>query len=247
MAEPTLSDLRTAAYRLADMENSQFVGSAEATDYVNKAYAKVYDLMLQAYGENYNAVTTPSTFTTTDDYTTLYALPSDFYKGLGVDLCMAGLDTTSPYNWFTIWPFNFPERNRASIVPYLNNINISVDYRYRFHKDKIWLAPPAFSGSTYRIWYAPTLTKLSADGDSILSSFQTGWDELIVLETAIKMLVKAQLPTDELRMMRAEELMRLQEVATNRDAGAPSTVGDVYGPGSGMGGPSTGGSLYGGY
>jgi hypothetical protein len=215
------------------MENSQFVGTAEANVYVNKAYAKTYDLMLTAYGENYDAVVTPYTFQTTDNTTTLYAPPADFYKSLGVDLCVAGLDTTSPFNWFSIAQFNFGERNRSSIVPYLNNINISVDYRYKIYSNKIWLAPPAFVGSSYRIWYAPRLTLLVSDSDQILSSFQSGWEELIVLETAIKMMTKAQLDTTDLAGMYVLEKQRLTDVVANRDAGVPSTVVDVYGPGSG--------------
>jgi hypothetical protein len=242
MAQMTLAQLRLAGQRLADLENSQFVGTAEANDYVNKALAKVYDQMVTAYGENYYAVTTPAITTITDTSVYLYPLPADFYKGLGADVCLAGSDPTKPENWFMMRPFNFGERNRGALQPQVNQTGVSLDYRYRYHGTQLWLSPVPSAGGQVRLWYAPTMTVLVADGDST-TMLQPGWEELVVLEVAIKMMVKSQLDSSELQMMRAQEVQRLTEAVANRDAGAPSTVVDVYGAGSALG--TMGGSWYG--
>lgn len=101
----TLSDLTLAAQQRADMVNSNFVSSSEWTSYINQSYFELYDILIQKFGNEYYLANPYSI--TTDGTNYLYALPSDFYKLLGVDL------NTGVQNmpWLSLVEFPFAERN----------------------------------------------------------------------------------------------------------------------------------------
>ena len=245
MAQKTLAQLRSASRTLADMTQSQFVSDAELTDLVNTAWGKTYDLMITSYGENYFGATSPQTIAA-DGVNVMFDLPSDFYKLLGVDALLGG-DPANTFNWFTIYPFNFQERNRGAIVPYLNNISRPVDLRYRIHANKLWITPLPNAGFYFRVWYAPSLVPMVSDSDTV-TNLQPGWEELIEIDAAIKMLIKSEQDTTALMNLKNETVARLQASVAQRDAGNPATVVDVYGPGSASGmGPYDGGIYGGGY
>jgi hypothetical protein len=245
MAQKTLLQLRTSARSLADMTDSEFVSDAELNDYINVAWAKTYDLMITSYGENYFGLTTPQTIAA-DGVNTMFDLATDFYKLLGVDALLSG-DPANTFNWFTIYPFNFGERNRGAIVPYLNNISRPVDLRYRLQGNKLWITPLPNAGFYFRVWYAPTLTPLVSDSDTV-TNLQPGWEELIELDAAVKCLIKSEQDISSLASMRSETVTRLMAAVAQRDVAAPATVVDVYGPGSASGmGPYDGGIYGGGY
>ena len=231
--QPTLLELQTEARQLADQVNSDFVTEAELTGYINKSWAKVYDLMVTTYGENYYVNGSEFTFTT-DGVNEMFDLPTGFYKSLGVDLCLSGNSPSNPNNWLTLWPFTFAARNRSSISPAAGSVVAPTDYRYRIHGDQLWLNPVVMSGCTVRLWYVPTLTPLVNASDQT-SFLQPGWDELITVDTAIKMVAKSEQDTTDLKTLKAETIARLSAAASNRDAGAPAQVVDVYGPGTGGG------------
>lgn len=233
--QPTLDELKTQARQMADMENDPFIGDDELTQYINKSWAKVYDVMITTYGENYYVFDPLNPFTfVTDGVSEFYPLPSDFYKLLGVDFCLTGNSPDNPNNFLTMWPFNMAARNRSTIAPVSGNIVAPTDYRYKIFGDKLWFRPVIMAGCTIRAWYAPTLTPL-VNGTDETTMLQPGWDELIIVDAAIKMCIKAEQDTTQLQAYKLEAVTHLQSVATNRDAGAPATVVDVYGPGSGIG------------
>lgn len=107
MLTVSLSNLRLRARRRADMENSQFISDAEANDMINEAYCELYDLLVSAY-ENYyakwyNFTTTPGTVS--------YALPSDFYKLISLDMQVGNL-------YATLYPYQEMERNASLATSY---------------------------------------------------------------------------------------------------------------------------------
>ena len=232
--QPTLQQLSDQARQMADMENDPFIGTDELTNYINKAWAKTYDLMITSYGEDYFAIAPPPFTFTTDGTSSFYPLPADFYKMLGVDLCLTGNSPSNPNNYLTIWPFNFTARNRSTIAPISGNILAPTDYRYRIYSDQLWLTPVVQAGCTIRVWYAPTLTPLSLTTDQT-TMLQPGWDELIIIDAAIKMVIKAEQDSSQLQQLKGETFTRLQAAMTNRDENALGQAVDVYGPGMGMG------------
>lgn len=71
---------------------------------------------------------------------------------------------------------------------------------------------------------------------NIVNVLAPGWEELIILETAIKAMVKDESDPSALMAQKAAIMRRLDFSAANRDAGSPATTADVtvgygYGPG----------------
>lgn len=195
----TLAQLRLRAQEESDNVNSSFVGTSEWLSYINASYSELYGLLVQAYGNNYY-VASPYSITT-DGANYLYALPSDFFKLMGVEL-----QVQSTNYWVTLRPFQFPERNN-----------------FAFYNSPI----PA-SGQVVRLWYVPTLTALSADGDSTVTLLN-GWEEYIVIDAAMKALAKEESDVSVLMARKQALIERINAEAENRDAGSPGRIGDVYG------------------
>lgn len=201
----TLSNLRTAARRRANMENSQFVLDAELTDYINGSLQELYDLMV-AKGVDY--FTTSSTIST-DGTTKVYSLPSNFYKLAGVDYLLNGVSTT-------MQPFVFADRNK-----YFTNNRV---VRYRVVGSQIRFEP-APAAQTITIWYVPVLTKLVSDSDTFDGI--NGWEEFVIIDAAIKALVKQEDDPQELMILKAAQMKRIEDLAATRDQGFPEKVTDV--------------------
>lgn len=106
----TLGSMRIQAQQKSDMENNPAISTPEWNVMLSNSYKELYDLLVAAYGNNYY-VATAYPFTVSNAQ--LYALPSDLYKLLGVDLQWSA----SPSGWITLKRFEFIERNKAS---YLN-------------------------------------------------------------------------------------------------------------------------------
>jgi len=103
----TEATLRSRARRMADMENSTFVSDTELRDYINSAYAELYDLVIEKYEDYYIESTSDLNLASTDTH----SLPGDFYKALGVDLSVGG-------STYSLRNYSFQERNRHKAVLY---------------------------------------------------------------------------------------------------------------------------------
>jgi hypothetical protein len=234
----TLLELRTAVRQRADQVNSTFVSDAELTSYVQQSAFELYDVMVQKYGDAYFVKAPPATITT-DGTNEVFALPTDLYKLLGVDLQTNG----APNGWLTLRPFNMAERNRnwrPNAAPIVGFTSL----RYRLHGTNLWLTPLPASGQTLRIWYVPRLATFTGDTDTLDGI--SGWTEYVIVDAAIKCMVKEESDPSALFAQKAALLKRIEEAAGNRDEGAPPTVSDVNGPdsASGYGWPGYGGFGY---
>ena len=81
----TLAQLIANAKSLADMVNSDFVSQNEWTVWANKGYTKLYDILISAYGTNYEFAQPVQFLTNTSQM--IYPLPDGsltFYKP-GID------------------------------------------------------------------------------------------------------------------------------------------------------------------
>lgn len=194
----TLLQLRDRAKQESDSVNSSFVSDAEWTNYINGSYAELYGLLVQAYGDNYY-VASPYSITT-DGTNYLFALPSDFFKLLGAEL-----QVQSTNYWVTLRPFQFQERNNIALLN----------------------SPIPASGQVVRLWYVPTLTALSADGDSTVT-IPNGWEEFIIIDAAMKAMGKEESDVSVLMARKQAIIERINAEAENRDAGSPARITDVY-------------------
>lgn len=234
----TLGQLRLLSQQKADRVNSNFVTVDEWNTYINQSYFELYDLLVQKYGNEY-FVAPPYQFSTTGAQ--FYDLPENFYKLLGVDLCMNG----SQPSWITLKKFQFISRNRYVYPQITTNLLGIAGLRYRLMGNQLELIPSPAGGQTLQLWYVPKLDKLLRDIDQC--DGVSGWTEYIAVDAAIKALQKEESDVSILAAQKLMLIQRIEAAAENRDAGEPEVISDtrrytdLYGTGfGGVDGPNGG-------
>lgn len=224
----TLSELMVAVRQRADMlpaayspslsSTAYFVSDPELISYINQSYFELYDLLITVYEDYF--VKAPYQFQT-DGTTSQYALPSDFYKLLGVDL---GL-TSGTSAWVTLKKFDFISRNQF-VYPQLNSTYLGVfNLRYRLVGNTLMFIPTPSGAQYIRLWYIPTLTTLAALTDT--ADGISGWTEYIICDAAIKCAQKEESDVSVLMAQKMGLIKRIEESAINRDVGQPDTISDT--------------------
>jgi len=203
----TLGSLKTQTRQRANMENSNFVTDAELVLYINSAIQELYDMLVEAAEDYY----TISSSIVCDGVTSTYAVPSGFYKLMGVDYTL-GSDPI-PMEKYT-----FLDRNR-----YSSSDNRVV--RYRLIKDSIVFQPiPA--AQTMTLWYIPAFTPLALDAD--LFDGINGWEDFVTTSAAIICMMKEESDVSALLIEKQGIEKRIEAMRFSRDQGTPERVGDVY-------------------
>lgn len=196
----TLLQLRDRAKEESDNVNSSFLTDAEWNKLLVSSYQELYGLIVQTYGNDYYVQTTPFVITT-DGINQLFALPSDFFKMLGVDLLIGGTS-----NYVSLKPFDFADRNQLNVGA---NGGIPM------------------AGQTVRLLYVPLPTLPTVDASTIEGV--NGWEEYIIVDAAMKALAKEESDVSVMALRKQALIERLEAEAENRDAGSPATVADVIG------------------
>lgn len=249
--EMTLSQIRLAAQQRADRVNSQFVTQPEWRGYINQAMFELYDLLITVYEDLY--VAQPVQFVA-DGSTFLYPLPNGvltyssgidptqtitakpFYKLLGVDMAL----NNATNGYVTVNKFNFADRNKFVYPNTASTIYGVFNLQYRLlGVDKIEFIPTPSAGQALRLWYIPRLTELLQENDTTDTGV-SGWLEYVIVRAAKYALDKEESDTTKLDQELLFLKARIEETASNRDAGMPDTVSNVrsnvggsdYGPGS---------------
>ena len=234
--EMTLSQIRLSAQQRADRVNSQFVGDPEWRGYINQAMFELYDLLTNTYEDYFLA--TPIQFTS-DGQTYLYPLPNGsntfsnaldqttltpapFYKMRGVDLAL----TNSPNGYVNIQRFNFTDRNKFVYPNTASTIYGVFNMQYRVMGSNVEFVPTPAAGQRIRLWYIPRLQELLLDTDTTSIGI-SGWIEYVIVKAAYYALTKEESPTESLVMQLAALEKRIEESASNRDAGSPDTIADA--------------------
>ena len=211
----TLAEMRTEARRAADMENSGFVADAEVTRQINQSIADLYDMLVEARGEEYYRT---STTLSTVAGTATVALPSDFYKSLGYDVTIAGDDKT-------IQPMEWSRRNDfedSSGWAYSGRIF----YQEEGASVRFWPTPGAVH--TVTLWYIPHATELANDGDTFDGI--NGWERYVIYDTAIWLRNKEDSPTDGLLIERDRVEQRITRMAKERSMQGPPRTANTRRP-----------------
>lgn len=206
----TLAELKTRVREKADMVNSQFVSDSELKTFINGSYAELYDLLVSRY-EDY--------FLKSYAFTILIGnsnpLPSDFYKVRGVDLS-SGLGTFSK-----VRKWSFEERNANNGVITRMGANSRA---YRVMGGEIKIIPEAHAQGDYQLWYIPRVTQFVSDASSIDDVLD--FDEYIVIDAAIKCLLKEESDVSVLLRQKEDMRQRVLAMASARDS-EPDTIQDV--------------------
>ncbi|HVP49643.1 MAG TPA: hypothetical protein VMT56_00325 [Candidatus Bathyarchaeia archaeon] len=238
---PTLAALTLQAQQRGDFVNSNFVTSAEWTSYINGSAFRLFNIIIQHFGDDY--VSSLPYRWLTDGVTERYQLPPDIFKLLGVDLL---LNANQPSYRLTIYPFNRGQRNKYS--PWNIPISYGMLSNLHYHLDGnyMWFTPFPSAGQYIQIQYIPTMTALVNSTDVLNTGVLAGFEEFVVIDAAIKARVKEESDVGELMRDRAEILQSIEEAAENRDAGMPATVtdsnwSDMWWPGGTSGWGSSGG------
>lgn len=209
----TRAELRARARERADMENSTFISDAELNIYLQQSWFELYDLLVASY-EDYYTISTTSTLTSGNTI----ALPADFYKLRGIDYQLGGTE------YINVRSYNFAERNlRAKNVQILDNGRRNLVYRLL--AGSIVFLPENDATGTYKIWYIPRCGTFVDDTTEVSNVLD--FDEYIVVDAAIKMLVKEESDPSALLLAKDALKKRVEAMASNRDAGEPQTVADV--------------------
>lgn len=231
----SLLELRTRAMQRADMVNSNFVTTSEWNYYINQSAQELYDLLITTYEDYY---VSPRLLLDFDSNTHQYPLPNGqnldgapaFYKLYGVDI---GLDASNTA-YITLKKFSFIERNMY-VFPQLQTSYLGVfNLRYRVIGNNLMLIPTPTNGLQVGIWYYPRLDVLIKDSD-VLDGV-SGWTEYVIVDAARKALAKEESDTQVLMQEKMALKMRIEESASNRDAGQPERIASTRGMGTGYGG-----------
>jgi hypothetical protein len=195
VATETLANLKIRAKERSDFTNSDVIAPSTWVAWINESLSELFDLLTQAYGEEY--FSTSTTISTTAG-TYEYSLPSNFYKLLGVDRVLTATDSRA------VPRMQFSDRNKKT-----------AGLGYFLFKDKIVLRGNVPNG-TLKLWYIPTLTKLSADGDTF--DFVNGWEEFVVVDVAMKAVMWEEGDPSALVAQRINLVKRISAASANRDA-----------------------------
>jgi hypothetical protein len=199
----TLLSLRTQAQQRADMVNSTFLTPTEWNTNINNSATDLYDILTRTF-EDYNIKQAQLSLSGGQF---LFPLPTDFYKLSTVDEVIGGsiiTDGTTGVMYVTgqavsVKPYNVQNRN-SYVVPR--------------------------SSSSVLLGYVPTMTPLVADSDTFDGI--NGWEEYIIIDSAIKAAIKEEGDISELNSQKSAVLDRIKRSAPNRDVGGPIMMTDVY-------------------
>lgn len=222
----TLSSLRTQVRERADMQNSLFVSDTEVDLYINNSAWELYDIVVSKFEDQFvytDSITgLPPTYTISNTSENWFTLPTNFYKLRGVDRQQdPGNDT-----WFTLAKWNFAERNNF-LDRGVRALWGTSRACYRILGNKVNILPQADSAGTYRLWFIPKMTTITSVVD--LDSSLEMWSEYIVVDAAIKCLIKEESDTSMLMAIKQGLLARIESMSANRDAGSPERIANVRG------------------
>lgn len=236
--EMCLSQIRLAAMQRADRVNSNFVTMPEWNSYINQSMFELYDLLVTVYEDLY--VATPVQFVS-DGVRFLYPLPNGsntfqsgldpsvnfvprpFYKLLGVDQSV----NNAPNAYITLTKFNFIRRNDYIFPNSSSSLYGVFNPMYRLlGNNQIEFMPTPSANQSFRIWYIPRLQELLQDTDTTDIGI-SGWIEYVIVKAAYYALTKEESDTTSLVMQLGALQKRIEETATNRDAGIPDTISNT--------------------
>lgn len=212
----TLAQLKTRTRERADMVYSDFVSDTELAGYISNSYARFYDLVTSAYVDDY--VGDPVSFTISSGNSYTFTEDESFYKLVGVDFSDGG-------QWREVRSFNFNERNTTSQAFNANRYHPVLRYKLMGSRQLIFIPTDQATG-TYRYWGIPKAAVLSDDTDEI--DGYNGWEEFIVIDAAIKCLLKEESDVTTLLVERQRIVDDILAAAKSRDTGESERITDVY-------------------
>jgi hypothetical protein len=144
-------------------------------------------------------------------------LPDDFYKALGVDYESGGITST-------LKAYSFTERNVYN-TPYAV-IDRLAEPMYKIEGTKIKLIPGNSQSGTITLHYVPLATQFSSTVTEI-ENVIPGYEEYVVVATAIRMLMKEESDVSVLERERQQLASRIIRAISPRDVSGSFAIRDV--------------------
>lgn len=218
--QTTVGNMKLECIQRTNKEDSTLYTNQELNSMISQSYKELWDILAQKFGDDY-FVASPYTYTTGQNVQ-LYPLPADFKALLGVEVA---LNPQDPNSWITVRPFEFIQRNLWN-YPNVYTFYGVTNMRYRLNGSNIMIVPITQSGQTLRIWYVPRPNQLINDTDTVDAI--AGWEEYIISDVCIKMLVKEESleQAEAFNMQKMALLKRIEEASENRNLADAETVSD---------------------
>ena len=252
-----LAYLRYQSLLKADLLKNPFITTDEINFIVNQSMYELYDLLILQYGDDYffapptlYSLNGSISYPLPDGQTSYingntgnsYVAPA-FYKLNGVDVNISGGSSGANAAWVPVPRCNWSDRDRYTTFPgqagALNNV---YQMAYRDMGTNIFIFPQNIN-QTIRLWYVPIMTQLLLDTDMLPFSL-SGWSEYVMVDAAIKMLLKEESFDQAAQMEQRLQVLkdRIDKASSNRDVGQPNSVSNTRGT---MGDPGFSGWGYG--
>lgn len=206
----SLASLHAQVLQASNLEGAgQFIPPEELTTYINGSIAEWVD---EVRGTTWNGTYSRSshTFTTTGSRQT-YQLPQDFLALLSVDAFTSG---GSPVEALS---YQEEQRNAFRNAHVLSGWGSASPVYYQLQAGFISFIPIPQGQYSVTLNYVPTAPVLS-DPDDFIDSVN-GWEQMIVLDAAIKCLIKAGEPEmiAQLSVRLERQRERIRAMAPRRD------------------------------
>ncbi len=210
----TAQNLIDRARQRADFVSSTFLtDSTELLSWCEDSYKELWDLLAEAYGENYLLVL--SNIDVADRVVQLGS--ALIHKLIRVD--RVANDRRVPLRAFDFADVVFSEETQAweSTIVEFNLVG-----------DSVWFNPVPAVTETVSLYYVPqaALTTLTG-GTGTISVQAEPWAEYIVIDLAIKMRVKEETDTSDLRLDKEAMRRRIISAGTPRDVTRARRTVDV--------------------
>lgn len=258
-SEMSLGELRLACFQDADRVGSGFFTISEVNRFIRLAMYELYDILMTSYedyfAQSYVAIQTNGTLANYPlpdgatnylggNYNGTTGSPAPaFYKLAGMDLNVNNSVLTP--SRVSLLRFDFIKRNSYVYPNSTSTIYGVYNMRYRIMGNNINIIPTPSGNQTLIAWYSPKLPALLLDTD-LTNIGVSGWLRYVIVRVSKYMLDKEEgIDTSK----KSEELLylktRIEQAASNRDAGIADTISEtrqdgLYGNGWG-GGSSNGG------
>lgn len=202
----TVTQLITAIQALGEYENDPNITTAWLTTAISSSYAELYETLVNSGLAYFRSTATPSYSSSTG----LASLPADFYADVGV--------------WW--------EKDSTNRLP-LKKISVRdawkvkktagrAAYFYEIVGSNIQFYPPPPAGQTYTLIYIPAPADLTSGAQTV--DGVAGWEELIVVDVAIKAGIRQETDTSVLERRKAELLGRITTMAQNREIASATSL-----------------------